>query len=132
MDYEKEKKEAILAGENALYSLRKARECLSSAKRLGIWDIFGGGSLVSFFKHYKVNSARRAIDQAGQDLWVFSRQLRDVSMDLDIYIGDWLSFFDVCTDNWISDIMVQRRISDALNRVDYVIKEVQNALDRLR
>lgn len=44
-DLEKEKREAIAAGNRAVRSLRNAQENLNSAKNWGLWDIFGGGFL---------------------------------------------------------------------------------------
>ena len=42
-DIEKEKREAIEAGQRALSSLRTAKENLNSAKNWGLVDMFGGG-----------------------------------------------------------------------------------------
>ena len=42
---EKEMREAIEAGENALYSLRAAKEELRKAGNWGIADLLGGGFL---------------------------------------------------------------------------------------
>ena len=131
MDYNKEKQEAIEAGERALRSLREARNHISSAKGFGLWDIFGGGSLVSLAKHYKVGRAKDAIQQAKYDLQAFSRELRDVEMNLDINIGDFLTIFDLM-DNFFADIMVQSRLSDAARRIDEAIKTVEDCLQRLR
>ena len=41
-DIEKEKREAIEAGQRALSSLRTAKENLNSAKNWGLVDMFGG------------------------------------------------------------------------------------------
>ena len=45
-DIEKEKREAIDAGNRALRSLRTARENLNSAKNWGLADMFGGGFFI--------------------------------------------------------------------------------------
>lgn len=127
MDYEKERREAIEAGERALYSLREARSYISSAKGFGIWDILGGGTFVSLFKHYKIDKARQALDNARYDLQAFSRELRDVRMDLNIDIGDFLTIFDLM-DNFFADIMVQSRLSDAGRRIDEAIYKVEECL----
>ncbi len=42
-DIEKEKREAIEAGQRALSSLQTAKENLNSAKNWGLVDMFGGG-----------------------------------------------------------------------------------------
>ena len=44
-DFEKERNEAIAAGERALTSLRAAREELRSAGNWGLVDLFGGGMI---------------------------------------------------------------------------------------
>ena len=131
MDYIKEKQEAIEAGEQALRSLTEARDLLSTARSLGIWDILGGGSLVSLFKHYKVDKARSAIEDAKYDLRRFCRELEDVQMDLDINIGGFLTAFDLM-DSFLADILVQSRIRDASQKIDDAIMKVRDCLDRLR
>ncbi len=131
MDYLKEKQEAIEAGEMALRSLREARDHISSAKGFGLWDIFGGGGLVSLAKHYKIGRAKDAIERAKYDLQAFSRELRDVQMDIDINIGDFLTIFDLM-DSFFADLMVQSRLSDAARRIDEAIRGVEECLQRLR
>ena len=131
MDYSKEKEEAIQAGQMALRSLREAQRHISSAKGLGIWDILGGGTFVSIAKHFKVSRAREAIERAKYDLQVFSKELRDVQMDLNINIGDFLTIFDLM-DNFFADILVQSRLSDASRRLDEAINQVEDCLDKLR
>ena len=48
---QKEMSEAIQAGENALCSLRTAREELQKAGNWGIVDLFGGGFITNLIKH---------------------------------------------------------------------------------
>ena len=127
MDFEKERQEAVIAGQRALISLKEARAQISGAKGFGLWDILGGGTFVSIAKHFKVEKARNAINQARYDLQGFSRELRDISMNLDINIGDFLTIFDLM-DNFFADIMVQSRLSDAQRRIDEAIYKVEEAL----
>ena len=131
MDFIREKQEAIEAGERALHSLREARNQISGAKGFGLWDIFGGGMLVSLAKHYKIDKARDAINRARYDLQAFSRELRDVEMNLDINIGNFLTIFDLM-DSFFADIMVQSRLSDAARRIDEAIYKVEDCLSQLR
>ena len=131
MDYLKEKQEAIDAGYRALASLREARSHISSAKGFGVWDLLGGGTFVSVFKHLKIDKARRALDNARYDLQAFSRELRDIRMDLNINIGDFLTVFDIM-DNFFADIVVQSRLSDAGRKIDDAIRSVEDCLNRLR
>ena len=131
MDYDKERQEAVEAGERALQSLKEARSHISGAKGFGVWDSLGGGTFVSLAKHYKISRARDAIYRARSDLQNFSRELRDVQMNLDINIGDFLTIFDLM-DNFFADILVQSRLSDAGRRLDDAIYKVEECLRSLR
>ena len=131
MDYEKERQEAIYAGERALQSLREAQEQLRKARNWGIYDIIGGGLFSSLIKHSKIDNARSCIERAKYDLQVFNRELRDVSMTLDFDIGDFLTFFDLM-DSFLADIMVQSKIADASRKVADAIYRVEDILRRLR
>ena len=92
-DIEKEKREAIEAGQRALSSLRTAEENLNSAKNWGLVDMFGGGFFSTMLKHSKMDQARQNMEQAKYDLRNFSRELNDVNMacNLKINTGDFLS-----------------------------------------
>lgn len=133
-DLEKEKREAIAAGNRALHSLRAAQENLSSAKNWGIWDMFGGGFLSTALKQSKMEDAKRNMEQAKYDLRNFSRELRDVSMsyDLNIETGDFLSFADLFFDGFIVDWMVQERINKAGGQVEEAIRRVEGILRELQ
>lgn len=95
-DIEKEKREAIEAGQRALSSLRTAKENLNSAKNWGLVDMFGGGFFSTMLKHSKMDQARQNMEQAKYDLRNFSRELNDVNVacNLNINTGDFLSFAD--------------------------------------
>ena len=86
---------------------------------------------VSLAKHYKIDRARDAINRARYDLQAFSRELRDVEMNLDINIGNFLTIFDLM-DSFFADIMVQSRLSDAARRIDEAIYKVEDCLSQLR
>ena len=77
-DIEKEKREAIEAGQRALSSLRTAKENLNSAKNWGLVDMFGGGFFSTMLKHSKMDQARQNMEQAKYDLRNFSRELMDL------------------------------------------------------
>ena len=131
MDYEKERQEAIYAGERALDSLTEAQNQLRKARNWGIYDIIGGGLFSSLIKHSKIDNARSCIERAKYDLQVFNRELRDVSMNLDFDIGDFLTFFDLM-DSFLADLMVQSKIADASRKVEDAIYRVEDILRRLR
>ena len=114
-DIGKEKREAIDAGYRAINSLKTARDNLNSAKNWGLLDMFGGGFFSTMLKHSKIDQARQNMEQAKYDLRNFSRELNDVNIacDLNINIGDFLSFADYFFDGFVADWMVQVRINIA-------------------
>ena len=132
MMLDRERQEAIDAGERALDSLYGARRELASAGNWGLLDIFGGGLLSTFAKHSKMGDAQRYMEQAKCDLAAFSRELADVSGTLNVNTGDFLTFADYFFDGFIADMMVQSRIRDAQRQVDDAIYRVESILSRLR
>ena len=112
-DIEKEKREAINAGNGVLNSLRITRENLNSAKNWGLADMFGGGFLTTMLKHSKMDQAKQNMEQAKYDLCNFSKELNDVNMacNLNIETDDFLSFADYFFDGFVVDWMVQDRIN---------------------
>lgn len=131
MDYEKERQEAIIAGERALDSLYEAQNQLRKARNWGIYDILGGGFISSLIKHSKIDNARSCIERAKYDLQCFNRELRDVSYDLNVDVGDLLTFFDLM-DSFFADLLVQSRIADASRRIEDAIWRVQDILNHLK
>ena len=95
-NYEKERQEAIDAGNRALFSLRAAQGQLNSAKNWGVVDLLGGGLITSMIKRSKMDDAQRYMEEAKRDLQTFSNELRDVSqsISLDFNSGDFLRFAD--------------------------------------
>lgn len=130
----KEVREAINAGERALYSLREAQNNLQSAKNWGIFDMFGGGFLADVMKHSKMNNASTYMENAKYDLQVFQRELRDVYINLDmkVDVSGFLSFADFFFDGIVADYLVQSRIEEARRQVDSAIYQVENILADLR
>lgn len=133
-DIEREKREAIEAGREALKSLSTAKTYLNSASKWGILDIFGGGWLSGSMKHSKLNDARRYMERAQYDLRNFSMELKDVSsrVDLSIDISEFLGFADYFFDGFLTDMMVQKKINKAKQEVDRAISMVNTILYNLK
>lgn len=133
-DLEKEKREAIEAGNRALCSLREAQKNLQSAKNWGIWDMLGGGFISTMAKHSKMDRAKQNMEQAKYDLKKFSKELDDVNMNyhLELQTGDFLSFADWFFDGFFVDWMVQDRINQASDQVSNAIYRVENILGQLQ
>ena len=132
-DFEKEKKEAIDAGNRALQSLKDAQNHLNNAKNWGIWDMLGGGFFSTMVKQSKMDQAKQDMERAKYDLKNFSKELSDVNMvcHLDIKTGDFLSFADFFFDGFVVDWMVQDRINQASGQVEETIRRVEGILRQI-
>ena len=133
-DIEKEKREAIEAGRRALNSLQAAKENLNSAKNWGLVDMFGGCFFTTMLKHSNMDQAKRNMEQAKYDLRNFSRELNDVNMacNLNIDIGDFLSFADYFFDGFVVDWVVQDRINNAKRQVEEAIRRTESIVNQLQ
>ena len=133
-DFEKERNEAIDAGERALSSLRAAREELRSAGNWGLLDLFGGGVISGLVKHSKMDNAQGYMEQAKRDLQGFSKELQDVNMthNLNLNVSDFLTFADFFFDGLVADWLVQDRINETRDQVEDAIRQVEDIVRRLR
>ena len=89
-DYEKERLEAVSAGQRALDSLNLAKNELNSAKNWGIVDLIGGGFLSTLCKRSKMDQAQSYMDDAKSDLKRFQKELSDITdeSNLNVQTGD--------------------------------------------
>ncbi len=133
-DRVKEIDEAIAAGQRALDALRDAADSLDSAQRWGIVDILGGGLITSVVKHSRLGDANHALGIARQEIMAFSSELADVRelAGLNAKVSSVNAVFDIAFDNALADLLVQKDISDAADRVDKAIEKVEEALRRLK
>ena len=131
---DKEIREAIIAGERALASLRSAQDRLDSARGWGILDLFGGNLITGLVKHSRISDASRYVDDARRDLASFQSELRDVRdlQGLKIDVGDFLTFADFFWDGFLADIMVQSRINDARQKISQAITRTESVVRKLK
>lgn len=133
-DRERERREAVRAGERARNSLEKALNELNSARNWGVYDLLGGGRfLTTMIKHSRMERASDDIEEAKADLRNFSRELGDVReyTDVDLSTGDLWGFADWFCDGLLSDWIMQDRINEARGQVKQAIRKVDEILDRL-
>ncbi len=132
-DYEKERQEAIDAGQRALRSLRQAREYLDKARGWGIADLLGGGLFTTLIKHDRMGQAQQYIADAKASLLNFENELEDLndfeSINLDTQ--DLWGFADLLFDGVIVDVTMQSRIKTAGDAVDRAIQKVQDILEKI-
>lgn len=132
-NYEKERGEAIRAGERARISLKNALDILDSARGWGIYDILGGGFISTIVKHSKMDKASDYIKKSREDLKEFSRELGDIRgyADINLETGDFWGFADLFFDGLLSDLMMQERINEARSQIQRAIDKVDYVLNRL-
>ena len=133
-NYDKEREEAIKAGQRARNSLCNALEFLNSARRWGIYDMLGGGFISTLVKHSKMDKATYCIEAAKMDLEAFARELSDIRAyaNIDLSTGDFWGFADWLFDGLFSDWIMQNRINDARLQIQCAIKKVDDILYSLK
>ena len=123
--------EAIDAGRQAAGSLGEAIDHLSGARSWGRFDMFGGGLIATMAKHSRIDKARLHAERAQQHLRRFARELEDVAeqgSELRVELDGFLRFADYFFDGLLFDWMVQRRIVEALERVQEAQRRVRTQL----
>ncbi|MBU9713432.1 hypothetical protein [Evansella tamaricis] len=130
----KEYDEAIQAGEVASNGLEEAIKSLESASGWSTFDMFGGGMLTTAIKHSHLDSAKDAIHRAQNKLRQFQQELLDVESQLDVNleVGNFLTFADYFFDGLIVDWMVHGKINDSLTQALEMKNNVTSILYRIK
>lgn len=133
-DIEKEKREAINAGNRALNSLQNSQRKPEQCKELGTGRYVWRWIFTTMLKHSKMDQAKQNMEQAKYDFRNFSKELDDVNMacNLNIDTGDFLSFADYFFDGFVVDWMVQDRINTARRQVDEAIRRTEYIVNQLQ
>lgn len=114
-------REAIDACNESRVAVNNALDSLKSAENWGTYDIFAGGMFSSMIKHDKVNEGKSYLNELSYSLKRLEDELDDITIDLpvkDLNISSLDYTFDVFFDNIFSDFSIQRKIEDAIYRVD--------------
>lgn len=130
---DKERFEAIYAGQRAIDSLDLALEKLDKAKGWGLFDILGGGLISSLAKKNRIEEANQAIEKAKRDLIIFNNELADVDLvdDLRVDVDGILGTADWLFDNTIVDVIVQLKISKSIENIESAIDKIEQIIDIL-
>lgn len=119
--------EAIQAVDQTLGYLDTAATYLESASKWGLFDMLGGGLLSTMVKRGKMSDAEDALAMARASMQAVRKELADVheTVDIEIELGDFLSFADYFLDGAIADWMVQSRIRQAQAQIDDAMTRLQ-------
>nr|WP_300005856.1 hypothetical protein [Tissierella sp.] len=130
----KEVKEAIVAGEKTLNSLKGVKEKLQSAKSWGTWDMLGGGLISNIGKHSAIDDANKIAKDVQDNLSSFKKELSDVNefTDIQVNLSSFASFADFFLDGIFADWFVQTKINNSLDNVKEAIKKIQDIVNDLR
>ncbi|MDF2951814.1 MAG: hypothetical protein K0S18_1397 [Anaerocolumna sp.] len=130
----KEIQEAIDAGQLVIEEIDNTRRSLDNAEGWGLWDMFGGGGLITnIVKHSHIDDAKETASKVQRLLNRFRTELSDVkvSSEICININEFHKFADFFFDGLISDWLVQSQIQESIESVDKVRQEVTNVIDKL-
>lgn len=133
-DQLRELREAIDAGNRALSTARGVQKSLHSAENWGVWDMLGGGGILTqVAKHGHLDDAQDQVEQLQRQLRSFKTELADVEIqaDIQVQVDDFLRFADWFFDGLFVDWTVQERIHDAQDQVDGTVQKIQETLRRL-
>jgi len=131
----KEIDEAIAAGNQAADKLRETEGSLDSAEGWGMWDLLGGGGLVTdMIKHSHIDDAKTSASEVQSLLNQFNTELADVRItsQINIEIDGFTKFADFFFDGLIADWVVQSRINNSLESVNEVKEQVNSVLSKLQ
>jgi len=129
-----EYQEAIDAGEMAHHSLMDAGNSFDKAKGWSTFDMFGGGMITTAIKHSHLDTAKKSVHLAERKLQQFQDELLDIKnhLNVNLDIGQILTFADYFFDGIIVDWMVHDKISNAANQIDETKQLVKQTVRQLQ
>ena len=129
----KELREALDAGNSALFTAKSILSSLDSAEDLGTWDMFGGGMLVDLAKHDHLDTAQSMVEKLQVQLLRFRTELTDVRIDSDLQISidGFTRFADFFFDGLFADWAVMDRIDQAQSQVRRTRDQISSVLRKL-
>lgn len=131
---EKEIREAICAGQDALATTDRILQSLDSADGWATWDLFGGGLIADLAKHDHLDNAQAAVEQLQVQLRRFRTELVDVGdiqADLHVSIDGFLQFADIFFDGLFADWAVMDQINQSQQQVSSTRSQIAQVLSRL-
>lgn len=132
---EKEVKEALRVGEQALQIARDVLKDMSQAKTWSIVDMVGGDIVSDVIKYSHLNVVQSNVKALQLKLRHFRTELADVtkgiSGDIDVDIGDFLHFADYFFDGLFVDWMVYDKIKNGKERAEQTCSQLQGVLEQL-
>ena len=116
-----------------LLDMEKVIKHLKSAKGWGLFDMAGGGLLVTMAKRSELNKAQDHVTYLNNTLERLSKELSDItaSNQIDIRFDFNLSILDYVFESIFIDWMVQEEITNALKVINNRKKEIESLKEKL-
>ena len=131
----REVREALDAGSYAMGTAREILNHLNSADSWATWDMFSDSCWTDFQKHDHLDQAQYLVQQLQIQLQRFRTELADVSMeiraDLHVNIEGFARFADFFFDDFFTDMMVRRRITDSMRQAESICTQIDMAMAHL-
>lgn len=130
---EREIREALSAGNSALYTADSILESLKSAENWGTWDLFGGGLISDIAKHSHLDDAQANIERLQTQLGRLKTELADITIDSDIKVNidGFLRFADYFYDGLFADWAVLNRIDKSNTQITQTRSQINTIVRRL-
>ena len=131
---QRELKEAVAAGQDALSTAEQIADSLNSAENWGIWDLAGGGLFADLAKHSHLDDAQSSVEHLQSKLRRFKTELADVTIDADfqVSIDGFLRVADYFFDGIFADWAVLDRIHQSQNQVQDTKNQIHSVLNYLQ
>lgn len=131
---ERELKEAVAAGQDALSTAEQIADSLNSAENWGMWDLAGGGLFADLAKHGHLDDAQSSVEHLQFKLRRFKTELADVTIDADfqVSIDGFLRVADYFFDGIFADWAVLDRIHQSQNQVQDTKNQIHSVLNYLQ
>ncbi|WP_346704982.1 hypothetical protein [uncultured Agathobaculum sp.] len=131
---ERELKEAVAAGQDALATAEQIADNLNSAENWGIWDLAGGGLFADLAKHSHLDDAQSSVESLQSQLRRFKTELADVTIDADfqVSIEGFLRVADYFFDGIFADWAVLDRIHQSQDQVQDTKSKIHSVLSYLQ
>lgn len=125
--------QALKVGEIANHNLAKLINELERAARWGLFDVFKGKVITTFFKQRKIQKAQAIAVQTEYALREFSRILIDLEHDkvFDFTMKKPFVLVDYLFDNAVVDFFVQSQINGNLKRAKRTKGELEKEIRQL-
>ena len=109
-------KDLIRDCDNIIDEIDTALKLLGSASNWGIFDIFSGGAISSYFKYKKIDDSKKIIMNLNNKMDIFKNKLEYLNRNIDLVdfseISSLNRFLDIFMDNIFSDFLAQNSIAE--------------------